>query len=169
MRMRIVIADQAEARFYDAEGFGRRFAGSGSLRNPAGRLHERELGTDRPARVFERAAIPGRRRGASARHASGGEQVQRRHSVALFARRIGAELERSSRARPFDALVLVAGPRFLGLLRRSLPATVREKVIATVPKDIVHQEAEDLLKYLPRNLFSSLARLPGARRTTARG
>jgi len=169
MRVRIVIADQAEARFYDAIGFGRPLIPAGSLMNPAGRLHEQDLVSDRPGRVFERAADPHRRRGASARHASGPEHVARRHSVEVLTRRIAAELERAWRAQRFDSLVVVAGARLMGQLRAALPAAVRAKIATSVLKDIVHHPAEDILSYLPRHAFTGKLRFEPAPRRAPRG
>ena len=67
MRIRIVVADQAEARFYDTEPAEVRLRASGQMVNPDARLHERDLVSDRPGRVFDHAAPPGGRRGAVAR------------------------------------------------------------------------------------------------------
>ena len=169
MRVRIVVADQAEARFYDAMGFGRPLTVAGRITNPAGRQHERDLVSDRPGRVFERAADPRHRRGASARHSSGPEHSARRHSVEVFTRRIGAELERAWRARRFDSLVIVAGARLMGRLRAALPAGVRAKITGSVLKDIVHRPAEDVLPYLPRDVFAGNVRFEPAPRRAPRG
>ncbi|HTU67568.1 MAG TPA: host attachment protein [Steroidobacteraceae bacterium] len=169
MRVRIVVADQTEAHFYDAIGFGRALNAVGRLANPAGRQREQDLVSDRPGRVFERAADPHRRRGASARHASGPEHAARRQAVDRFARRIAAELERGWRADRFDAVVLVAGASLLGRLRAALPAHVRAKLAATVVKDIVHHPAEDVLAYLPRSVFTGPLPFTPAPRAAPRG
>jgi hypothetical protein len=47
MKTRIVVCDQSEARIYELEPLG------GPM-NPIGRLHDRELKSDRPGRVFDR-------------------------------------------------------------------------------------------------------------------
>lgn len=169
MRVRIVVADQTEARFYDALGYGRTLVEQGVLRNPSGRAHERDLVSDRPGRVFERAADAHRRRGASARHSSGSERTARRHTVEVFARRIGAELDRARRARRYEALVLVAGPAFLGRLRAALPAAVRALVSTTVPKDVVHQAPAELRAYLPRSVFTGVPAFEPAKRAAPGG
>jgi protein required for attachment to host cells len=162
MRVRIVVANQSEARFYDS--IGRTLIDSGALINPAGRVHERDLVSDRPGRVFDRAAVSGHRRGATARHATGPEHTARRHSIEVFARRIGATLEHAWRARRYDTLVLIAGPAFLGRLRPALPSAVRAVVAATVRKDVVGRPAEELLDYLPRSLFTGVPRFERAKR-----
>ena len=94
MRVRIVGADQAEARFYDAEPPDPALHPAGGLSEPRARLHDRDLMSDRPGRQFERAAPATGRRGAVAHHGTGaeGEQRPRRHVAVLFARRIAEAL-----------------------------------------------------------------------------
>lgn len=169
MRVRIVVADQAEARFYEAIGFGRPLSVVGRLLNPAGRLREQDMVSDRPGRVFDRAANPQRRRGASARHSSGPEHSARRPAVEVFTRRIAAELDRARRTGRLDSLVIVAGARLMGQLRAALPAEVRAKITASVLKDIVHHPAEDVMDYLPRDVFVGRLRLEPAPRAAPRG
>ena len=137
MRICIVVADQAEARFYDTLGFARPLKLTGVLTNPAAHLRDQDLTSDRPGRIFNSSAAPGRRRGATTRHATGGEGKPRRHATQLFARRVAAELDRARRAGRFERIVLVAAPAFLGELRAALPAAVRPYVGATLAKDIV--------------------------------
>ena len=155
MRICIVVADQAEARFCDAPGFARPLKFTGALTNPAAHLRDQDLTSDRPGRVFNSAATPGRRRGASARHSTGGERTPRRHATHRFARRVAAELERARRVGRFERLVLVASPAFLGELRAALPTAVRPYVAATVHKDIVHHADSDVRRYLTRTMFTA--------------
>ncbi|HET9473201.1 MAG TPA: host attachment protein [Steroidobacteraceae bacterium] len=155
MRIRIVVADQAEARFYDALAFARPFKFTGALTNPVAHLRDQDLTSDRPGRVFNSAAVPGRRRGASARHSTGDERTPRRHATHLFALRVAAELERARRAGRFERLVLVAAPAFLGELRAALPTALRPYVTATVAKDIVHHADSDVRRYLTRAMFNA--------------
>lgn len=161
---RIVVADQAEVRFFDAPGFARPLKFVGTLTNPAAHLRDQDLTRDRPGRVFDRAAIPGRRRGASAHHATGGERTPRRHATHRFARRVADELERGRRAGRFTRLALIAAPAFLGELRLALPAALQSCVVATVAKDVVHRPGADLRRYLPRSTFTGPTAFSVARR-----
>jgi protein required for attachment to host cells len=140
MRFRIVIANQSEAQFYDAVAPSRPPIAAGGLSNPASRLHDRDLDSDRPGRVFNRAAVSGRRRGASTRHGVDGERSTHQHVVEKFARRLADELRRAHAAGKFDRLVVVAAPAFLGRLRRVLPAEVRACIAGTVAKDMIGQD-----------------------------
>jgi protein required for attachment to host cells len=148
VRTRILVADQSEARFYDLER-GSPMQIAGRLLNPDAHLHDRDLKSDRPGRVFSRAATPGTRRGASARHATGGENSPRKRVALLFARQIGGELDRARRAGRFDRLVVMAGPQFLGVLRTALPSALRKVTVAEVGRDLVHQSERVLRAHLP--------------------
>jgi protein required for attachment to host cells len=147
--VRLLVADQGDAIFYDLTARGPlRLAGR--LENQAAHLHDRDLTSDRPGRVFDRAPVAGRRRGAGARHATGERLSARRHAAESFARRISAELGRARGSGEFDNLVLVAGPSFLGTLRRVLAKRLRAAVILQIPKDLVHQPAAAVRAHLPR-------------------
>ncbi|HEY5558141.1 MAG TPA: host attachment protein [Steroidobacteraceae bacterium] len=139
----IVVADQGEARLY-------LLLSPASLRlvarheNPAAHLHDRDLKSDRPGRVYNSAAAPRGRRGAMAHHATGGERTPRRQLAAVFARRIAREIAAAAKASPFDRLILVAEPRFLGTLRKALPAGLRAKVTTQIASDLMHLPAAQL-------------------------
>ena len=149
MRIRIVVADQAEARFYDMHIPGKSLRLTGRLLDPSARLHERDLVSDRPGRVFDRAPLSAGRRGAMAHHDTGGERSARRYAAVAFARRIGRQLDLARRQGRFERLVLMANPRFLGMLRQVLPPQLGECVAAVVPKDLVHQGEGALRAHLP--------------------
>jgi protein required for attachment to host cells len=151
MRIRIVVADQAEARFYDMHLPEKSLRPSGRLLDPSARLHERDLVSDRPGRVFDRAPMPATRRGAMAHHDTGGERSARRYAAMAFARRIVQQLDLARRQGRFERVVLMANPRFLGMLRRVLPPRLGECVAAAVPKDLVHQGERAVRAHLPED------------------
>jgi len=152
VRVRIVVADESEARFYDAQSLKGPLHLAARITDPNARLHDRDLVTDRPGRKFDHAP-PGTRRGAVPRHAAGGEESPRKHEALVFARRVAEELDQASRNDGFDRIVVVAAPQFLGLLRSELRNSLRSKVIAEIPKDIVHQAESAVLEQLPEDAF----------------
>ena len=149
MRVRIVVADQAEARFYDTEPPDPVLHPAGRLTEERARLHDRELGSDRPGRVFDHAPAAGIRRGAVAHHGTGGERRPHRHVELLFARRIARALALARREGRIDRIVLMAEPGFLGLIRQALPSGLASSVAAEIPKDLVHQSEQVLRAHLP--------------------
>ena len=162
MRVRIVVADESEARFYDTGGPRARLQLAGRIENPSGRLRDRELKSDRPGRVFDRAATTGRRRGAVAHHAIGGERRPHKVATQRFAREIVRTREEVRRQGQFDRLVLIAGAPFLGMLRAALRKSLRATVVAEVSKDLVHQTERDVRKHVPWEIFQTSAN-PGQR------
>lgn len=154
MKLRIVVADEANARFYDLERRmdlqpGRGILQvSGSLADPAAHLHDRDFNSDRPGRKDDHAALSGGRRGATAHHGVGGGQRPRQREAALFAQQIATRLEEDRARGAPEHLVLVAEPRFLGLLREALPAAMRQLVTEEIHKDLVHEPAEHLQAHL---------------------
>ena len=64
MIARIVVANQAEARFYDAAGVASPLRVVGQLESPDARLHARDPKSDRAGRVFTSAATGSGRCGA---------------------------------------------------------------------------------------------------------
>lgn len=139
----VVVADQGEARLY-------LMLPPASLRligrheNPGAHLHDRDLKSDRPGRVYNSGATPRGRRGAMAHHATGGERTPRRQLAMVFARKIAGEIRAAAKEKPFDRLILVAEPRFLGTLRRALPAALRAKVTVQIAKDLMHLPSAQL-------------------------
>ena len=142
MTTRIVVANQGRARFFD--WLNRRSACrmTGELKDPLARLHNRDFNSDRPGRVFDRASTPGRRRGAVGHHSTSSELTPRKIEAQRFAQRIVLQLERGRRRHDFDGIVLVAGPPFLGLLRRALTEPLRRMVRAELPKDLVQERID---------------------------
>lgn len=156
MRMRIVVADRSEARFYDIGGMTEALQLTGTLTDPKAHLHERDLVSDRPGRVFDHAPPASGRRGAVAHHATGGERSAREHEAGSFARQIAEALEMATRERQIDRIVLMAAPAFLGLLREALPRAVKNMVVGEVHKDLVHHTDEAVREHLPREAFKDL-------------
>jgi len=153
MQVRIVVADQSEADFYDVEQVEGALRAVGRLTDPQARLHDRDLKSDKPGRVFDHAPTQGTRRGATARHGTGGERRPRKHEAVVFAQQIARELARAREAGEYERLVVMAGPAFLGLLREAMPRAVRSTVVAEVPKDLIHQGPSAIQSHLSSDAF----------------
>ncbi len=121
-RIRIVVADQAEAIFYDT---------------PSLQAQPKEV----PGRSYE--SVGGQR------HAIARENAPRQQEAVRFARRISRRLDEARRKGEFDELIVVAGPPFLGLMRREMSRPTRERVVHEIRKDLVHSPVESLQRHLP--------------------
>jgi protein required for attachment to host cells len=149
MHTRVVVADQSEARFYDVASPAQDLRLAFSLTDPAAHLHDQDMVSDKPGRVFDHAPPASGRRGAVGHHGTGGERSPRKHEAETFARTIVAALEKGRNAGDFDRLVLIAGPPFLGLLREYLPKALEHVVAAQVSKDLVHQNDAAIKTHMP--------------------
>jgi protein required for attachment to host cells len=152
MRVRVVVADRAQVRFYDAEHPDSKLQLAGQMTDPEAHLRDRDYKSDRPGRVFDHAPS-GKRRGAVAHHGTGGERTPRKHEAELFARRIVDELERAQRQDHFDRLVLMAAPEFLGDLREVMPRSLSDVIALEIRKDLVHQDERTIRGHLPADVF----------------
>lgn len=149
MRSRVVVADQSEARFYDVTKLHGALHLAHSLTDPAAHLREQDLVSDKPGRVFDHAPSASGRRGAVARHGTGGERSAHKHEALVFARKVAEDLAHGLDCGDFDRLVLMAGPPFLGLLRDVLPKAVAAVVAASVNKDLVHRPEQEIEAHMP--------------------
>jgi len=140
-RIRIVVADQAEAIFYDAPSLEARPTEVGRISDPIAHQHDRELASDRPGRSYESVG--------GARHAIERENDPRWQEAVRFARRISCRLDDALRKGEFDELIVVAGPPFLGLIRSELSRPARDRVVHEIRKDLVHGPVEALRRHLP--------------------
>jgi len=154
MRVRILVADQSEADFYDMEHAEEMPKFAGGIGDPAAHLHDREIDSDRPGRVFDHAPSPGARRGATAHHGTGGERSSRKHEAEQFARRIAKLLDEARRDGEFDRLIVIAPPGLLGRLRAAMPEPLRSITAAEVAKSLVHEPLSSVRAHLPPETFA---------------
>ena len=145
MSVRVVVADERDANFFDVAKPQADPQACGSLHNDAARP-DRELETDRPGRRFSGSAN-------SNRHAVDGERSTERHEMELFALEVARTIDGARTRHEFDRLVLIAAPRMLGLLREALPAACRSAVAAEISKDLVHQDLATIRDAIPRAAF----------------
>ncbi len=145
----VLVADQSEARVYSADPTTHVLSFVLRLANPQAHLHDRDLVSDRPGRVFDHAPTEGGRRGATAHHATGGERTPHRHEADLFAQRVVRALAEAHHEQRFERLVVLAGPVFLGHLRQALTPEVRRCVVGEVAKDLTHLPADAISEHLP--------------------
>ena len=139
-RYRIVVADQAEAIFYDAATLRGAPSEVGRISDPLARLHDRDFATERPGRSHESMG--------ATRHSIQRENTPRRLEAVRFARRIARRLDDARRKDEFERLVVVAGPPFLGLVRQELSGPTRACVEREIRKDLVHSAPEVLARQL---------------------
>jgi protein required for attachment to host cells len=76
------------------------------------------------------------------------EQSAHDHVATTFARELADVLRQGRNDHRFTKLVLVAEPRFLGMLREALDDTTAGMVAGTVTKDLANVALQDLPAHL---------------------
>jgi protein required for attachment to host cells len=147
MNVRVVVAGEREASFFDLASAQAVPEARGALLNDAGDAKDQDLETDRPGRRF--GGTHGNR------HAVDGERSTQRHETEQFARTVARTLDNARARNEFDRLVLIAAPRMLGMLRDALPDTCRDVVAAEIPKDFVRHDPNTIRDVVPREAFSN--------------
>jgi protein required for attachment to host cells len=134
----VVVADSACARILRRSGQRVRpqLEELERLEGPNGHRHARDMTTDLTGRVYTAAFRPQFGPRISARHGADSDYDPRAIEVQRFAHRLAARLLRLSLRDHIDKLVLIAEPRFLGLLREELPEPIRHVVTREIPRNL---------------------------------
>jgi protein required for attachment to host cells len=69
-----------------------------------------------------------------------------------FARELGAVLDKGLASRTYEALVLVAPPKFLGLLKQTISREVTKHLEGSVPKDLAQLPAKEVQERVRQDL-----------------
>lgn len=154
MKPCIVIADRARARLFSVEesndtpfetGY-RHLREHRDLVNPEGELTDRELFRDRRAGRRSRSSVVGAGYGMD-----DGKGREREESTRRFAKALATATSELVRSQKSKALVLIASPKFLGV--------VRSEVRKAIPKNVELTElAEDLSWHATAQLEKVLSR-----------
>ena len=151
MNVRVVVADERQANFFDTSRHGGPLALRASIENPAGGMRDIELETDRPGRRFGGGAA-GAGQPAN-HHGVDGERSTEQHELALFAKEVAQKIDSGRVKHEFDKLVLIAGPKMLGLLRQELPDTCKGIIAGEISKDLAQHSEDAIRDAVPREVF----------------
>jgi len=132
----VLIGDAAGARLFAAHRAAP-WQLLSSFDHPRGAAHARDILTDRPGRVHQSVG-DGRRSGADPKTSAHEVEGQ------VFARELAAALDEAVTARRPHRVVLVAAPRFLGLLREALSKPVSALVGASLDHDLTAVPEQEL-------------------------
>jgi protein required for attachment to host cells len=138
----VVVAHQAGARFMEHQsGFGRHLVLVRELENPDARKRNHEIDSDRPGDASSGGRGTMKR---SMQH----EQTAHEHVVTKFAQTIAAELSKSRAEGLFDAIILVAEPGFLGVLRDALDKPTAQIVVDSVTKNLAVERPNEVAEHI---------------------
>jgi len=134
----VAVADGGRARIFKRNGprASPHLLELDRLERATARQHARDLTTDLTGRVYTTGARVGFGPRTTARHGAQSDYDPHVVEVERFARDLAARLLKISQEDRMDELVLIAEPRFLGVLRRELPAPISALVKREVPRDL---------------------------------
>lgn len=136
----ILVAHRSGARLFENRGPGKGLDLLQSLDNPAGKLKNQKIDSDKPGRYAD-----GRQ---SNRHGYGHDQEPTMHIAEQFAKQLVSLLEDGRNRQRYTKLVVVADPRFLGILRAALPSQTSALLAGTLDKDLGSINARELPRHL---------------------
>lgn len=125
----VVVAHRAGCRLFETLGPGKPLELIEEIDHPQGRFQNRDVETDKQARNYT-------------------HETTHDHIAKVFAASIVKKLEDARNAHTFDALVLVAEPRFLGMLRDQLSSPLEKMVRGSVHKDLYLVPPAEIVEHL---------------------
>lgn len=139
----IVVADSARARFFRRGSRWQEMEEVEVLTHPESRLHDGDLKTGGEGRQYESSA--------SASRATDPQVSPSEKEAADFAREVAAKLQDARTGNHYKKLVLVAPPKFLGLLRDTLDAATATCITQELDKNLVQHEVQAIRDTLEDN------------------
>lgn len=130
----IVVADAARARIFTRDALT--LAEKESMVHAEGRLHEGDLVTDGRGDVHESMSTTSR--------SAGEEGAATKHANEQFAKEVAQRLYDARVDNSMEKLIMVAPPKFLGLLRDKLDAPTQKLVIHSLSKDLSKASVSDI-------------------------
>lgn len=139
----ILVADSTRARIFTADSSSAPLEEIEDFSHTESRLHDREITSDLPGKIKSAGA--------------GGHTFEqptdpKKHEADNFAHAVAHFLEEAHNKNRFEQLLIVAGPSFLGLLRKQLPEQVKKLVRFELDKELTMLSTADIRQHLPQYL-----------------
>ncbi len=136
----VVVAESSHARIFRCNRPGAALEEETALVHPESRLHAQDIHSDVPGRAFDS--------GGEGRHAMSPDTDPKRHEAEVFARELIAHIESARTSTKFEELIIAASPAFLGLLRERMSSALRQRVIHTLSKNLLHENKATITRQL---------------------
>lgn len=107
--------------------------------HPEGRLHNRDLVSDKPGRDFESVG--------SARHSMEPRHTPKENEAIIFVKELSNYLQKARNKGEFDRLYIAASPSILGLIRQNLDNSTAKLVEIELDKDLTQLKPEELISH----------------------
>lgn len=141
----ILVADRARARLFSLDRGAPRMIEVADFVNPAARTPAHGCDHVPPPRVHDRIG--------EGRHVIEAHAPPKEKAALQFAARLRTYLKHAHDEQRYRGLVLIAAPRFLGMLNAMLGARLVETVLLRVPKNLTRSPANEIREALPHKLF----------------
>jgi protein required for attachment to host cells len=136
----VLVANSSFARIYKVEK-NHTLVELEVFEHPESRLHEMDLTSGKPGRVFDRFG--------GGRHAMEQQTSPKMNEFMIFAKQLSSHLDTARNKGTFGKLYIAASPLFLGLLRQEISSLTAELIAGEVPKDMTHVTKEEIVENLP--------------------
>jgi len=139
MKALIVVADAARARVFKTVEKLADMTEIDDLVHPESRLRNNELGAGTPVRsVNQKGSLQPR-------------TFPKDHEEQTFAKKLAKHIKTLYNQLYYEELILIASPRFLGMLRNELETTIDRLVSCTINKDLLQASSDELIEYIKNN------------------
>lgn len=140
----VLVADASQARVLEAKTLRGPLREVKTFSHPEGRLRERDFAADRGGRSFDSKG--------AGRHTMGHSEPSVDAENQGFARMLIGELSKAWQTNDFEAITLIAPPKFLGLLSAQLDPHLAKQVVAKIPKSMTSADADSITALVDESL-----------------
>lgn len=138
METRVIVADNARARIFSSHSVINQLEEIEGFAHAEAHLSNSELVEDSSGKSVDQ-------------HGSLDPATSPKdHEEEDFARLLGKHLKALHNEQHFEQLVLIASPRFLGMLRKALPGPLDQLVTRTIDKDLTTADVDTIIDYIKR-------------------
>ncbi|MCZ6830742.1 MAG: host attachment protein [Gammaproteobacteria bacterium] len=136
METRVIVADNARARIFASHSVINRLQETEGFVHPEAHLSNRDLVGDSSGKSVDQ-------RGSLDPATSAKEQEAQN-----FAKMLARHLRDMHNQQHFEQLILIAPPRFLGMLRKELPKPLAQLVTRAIDKDLTTASTGEIIDYI---------------------
>lgn len=141
----VLVADGSRARFFRGKSPNAELEEFRDLVNEDARVQEQELTSDKPGRFHDDQGEhqPGAPRSST-------ESSAREQSIDDFANDIADFLDHESSQEEFTHLAVIAEPKLLGRLRKSVASQTSKKILEEITKNLTKSDEKTIRQQLER-------------------
>ena len=114
------------------------------LVHPENRLHDKDLTSDKQGYSFSSHG--------HGRKSFVNNEDPKEHEIKQFVKEISEYLKISLENNEFERLIIVAGPKLLGALKKQLNNNLQKSIVFELKKNIAKLSADEIRKHLPKYL-----------------